>query len=57
MQELIEEIVGRVRPRIKSIGGQVEIAPDLPRVLGDPTLLHQVFDNLIENAITYRQAR
>lgn len=57
MQEVIEEIIEEVEPRLKAIGAKVSIAPDLPRVLGEPTLLYQIFDNLIENAITYRKQR
>ncbi|MDB6056330.1 MAG: putative Multi-sensor signal transduction histidine kinase, partial [Verrucomicrobiales bacterium] len=55
LQPLLEEIIDEFEPRIKSVGAEVGVAKDLPKVLGDPTLLHQVFDNLIENAITYRK--
>ncbi|MGZ4963729.1 MAG: sensor histidine kinase, partial [Limisphaerales bacterium] len=55
IQKLIEEIFQEFEPRLKSVGGEVSMASDLPRVLGDSTLLHQIFDNLIENAITYRK--
>lgn len=54
-QELIGEIIQEFEPRLKTIGAEVVVAPDLPRVMGDPTLLFQIFDNLIENAITYRK--
>lgn len=55
MQELISEVIQEFEPRLKTIGAEVSVAPDLPRVMGDPTLLFQVFDNLVENAITYRK--
>lgn len=41
--------------RLKEIGGILEIAEDMPIVIGDKTLLNQVFTNLLENALTYRK--
>jgi light-regulated signal transduction histidine kinase (bacteriophytochrome) len=55
LQDLITETLEEFQARINSVGGQVTIADDLPRVLGEPTLLHQIFGNLIENAIIYRK--
>ncbi len=55
IQKMIEEIFQEFEPRLKSIGGEVLIASDLPRVLGDSTLLHKIFENLIENAVIYRK--
>jgi len=49
---LAEEFAGRV----KDIGGTLEIADDLPTVMGDKTLLTQIFTNLLDNALTYRRA-
>jgi signal transduction histidine kinase len=49
---LAEEFAGRV----KEIGGTLEIADDLPTVMGDKTLLTQIFTNLLDNALTYRRA-
>ncbi len=48
---LAEEFAGR----IKDIGGKLEIANNLPAVMGDRTLLTQIFSNLLENAFTYRR--
>jgi PAS domain S-box-containing protein len=42
--------------RMAEDGSQLVVADDLPMVLGEATLLGQVFGNLIENALTYRQA-
>jgi light-regulated signal transduction histidine kinase (bacteriophytochrome) len=39
--------------REQEVGARIEIAPDLPTVLGDPTLLSQIFTNLFDNAMTY----
>jgi signal transduction histidine kinase len=33
----------------------MEVAADFPNVLGDRTLLSQIFSNLLDNAITYRR--
>lgn len=41
--------------RLKEIGAELEFAPDLPSVKGDPTLLAQIFSNLFQNAINYRR--
>lgn len=49
---LAEEFAGRV----KEIGGTLEIADDLPVVMGDRTLLTQIFTNLLDNALTYHRA-
>lgn len=49
---LAEEFAGRV----KDIGGTLEIADDLPGVMGDRILLIQIFANLLDNALTYRRA-
>jgi PAS domain S-box-containing protein len=49
---LAEEFAGRV----KEIGGTLKIADDLPVVMGDKTLLTQIFTNLLGNALTYRRA-
>ena len=51
---LVERIVEHMRPLIDGCGAQVNVAP-LPQVLGEPTLLHQVFSNLLGNAIEYRR--
>lgn len=53
--ELFHAILQEFEPRVKSVNGQVELAPHMPRVLGDPTLLQQIFSNLIDNALTYRK--
>jgi signal transduction histidine kinase len=35
--------------------GSVDVAPDLPDVLGEPMLVHQIFANLVANAVEYRR--
>ncbi len=41
--------------QLTDIHGTLEIAEDLPTVMGDKTLLNQIFANLLGNAITYRR--
>ncbi len=41
--------------RLQASGSTLAVPADLPVVLGDPTLLDQVFGNLLENAHTYRR--
>lgn len=41
--------------QLTDLHGTLEIADDLPVVIGDKTLLNQIFANLLDNAITYRR--
>jgi len=43
-----------LRPAIRDGGATVVVPPDLPVVAGDPTLVRQLMQNLIGNAIKYR---
>jgi signal transduction histidine kinase len=51
---LIREVLEVLEPRIKEAGATVECA-DLPAVQGDPDLLRQVFQNLLDNAAKYHE--
>ncbi len=50
------EVVGRVQslfgPRLQMSGAELTLGT-LPRVLGDPDQLHQVFSNLLDNGIKF----
>ncbi len=48
----INALLGEVLTLYESLGGwlQVELAPDLPRIVGDPAQLRQVIHNLLQNA-------
>jgi PAS domain S-box-containing protein len=54
MNGLLDQIIQTFEYRIKEDGAAIDIAPGLPDSLGDPLLIAQVFSNLIENAIKYR---
>ena len=53
----IEELVGSVVQRLANILAQrrlrVQLSPDLPFILADGPLIHQVFANLLENAAKF----
>ena len=53
--ELVHDSVGACRDEIEKAGVEVEIeiAPDLPQVLGDVTALRSALQNLISNAVKY----
>lgn len=49
VNETLEQLSGLIHQRRIS----VTVAPDLPEIYGDPVRLHQLFQNLIENAIKF----
>lgn len=51
---VISEVLHDLEPRLKELGAELRLPEHAPVVLGDPTLLFQIFLNLIENALTYR---
>jgi two-component system sensor histidine kinase/response regulator len=55
LREVATWAVANLRENIKENGAQIEVAEDLPDVLGDFSQLGQVFQNLISNALKYRQ--
>jgi PAS domain S-box-containing protein len=51
---VIAEVLHDLEPRVKELGAELRLPEEPPVVLGDSTLLFQIFLNLIENALTYR---
>ena len=56
LDSLLSQILSDFSQRIKGVGGKISVQNGLPVVMGDVTLLGQVFTNLFENAINYRKA-
>jgi PAS domain S-box-containing protein len=54
--ELVREVIAGLEMAIGTRAITWQIAP-LPRVLGEPALLKQVFTNLIDNALKYSRTR
>ncbi len=52
---LVNEIGRNMQSRLDEIHGTLCIPESLPTVIGDQTLLSQVFTNLLENAFTYHK--
>ncbi len=55
LASLVNEIGGNMQSRLAEIDGTLHISEDLPVVVGDHTLLNQIFTNLLENAFKYRK--
>jgi light-regulated signal transduction histidine kinase (bacteriophytochrome) len=55
LAELLAPILSDLASRLEQVHAVVSVAPDLPTVHGDATLLGQVFTNLLVNAIAYRR--
>lgn len=55
----LDLIIGRILEylsgKVAETGAELSIAEDLPVVCGDPTLLDQIFTNLLSNALTYHK--
>ncbi|MGA2552569.1 MAG: ATP-binding protein [Burkholderiaceae bacterium] len=55
LSEVLGIVLLNLESRALEQGVRLEVAEDLPRVMGDSTLLFQIFANLLDNAITYRR--
>jgi NtrC-family two-component system sensor histidine kinase KinB len=55
VEELVLQATDKMRAAFldRRITLNIELAPDVPRVLADPTRLQLVFDNLLSNALKY----
>jgi PAS domain S-box-containing protein len=55
LRKVLRQVLDDLEPRVAATGAVVHVAEDLPWVPGDPTLLQQIFTNLLNNALTYQQ--
>ena len=53
LDEVVESAVRGLRPALDEAGATIEVGP-LGPVVGDQTMLRQLFVNLLDNAIKYR---
>jgi PAS domain S-box-containing protein len=56
LADVLRHVQADFAPRLAEEGGRLEVAPDLPAVRGEATLLGRLFSNLVDNALTYRRA-
>lgn len=55
LREIVARVVENLSGRLAEEKGTVNVADDLPEVIGCRRLLERIFSNLIENAITYHR--
>lgn len=55
LREILREVVSDLEPALDLTSGQVQV-DDLPIIEADPIQMRQLFHNLLNNALKYRQA-
>ncbi len=55
LNKIVDDVHSDFKAELLEINGTFEIDNELPTILGDDSLLHQIFSNLIGNAIKYRR--
>ena len=56
LNDVMAELAGDLQAIMNETKGVLSIPADLPTVIGDKTLLSQVFSNLIDNGLKYHEA-
>ncbi len=56
IDEIVDAVVARMRPRFQGIDVRLNVRPDLPDVFVDPVQIDQVLTNLLENAAAHSPA-
>ena len=52
---VLSQAINNLATRVAATGATINLPGDWPVVSGDQTLLQQIFTNLLDNALTYRQ--
>ena len=55
LDDLFAQVVNSLAARIEENGATIELPEELPAIYGHPTLLTQIFSNLLSNAITFHR--
>lgn len=55
LQNIVEGVSTDFNAELEKLGGALRVVNPLHQVQGDETLLHQIFSNLVGNAIKYRR--
>lgn len=55
LAEVLKDVAADVQTELKACGGELNIEPSLPAVMGDRMKLYRIFVNLVGNAIKYRE--
>lgn len=53
IDEIVDAVVARMRPRLRGVDVRLNVRPDLPDVFVDPVQIDQVLTNLLENAAAH----
>jgi len=51
--EIIQNVISAIKPRLKEKGIRLSVGDSFPMIYCDPERIHQVFENLVVNAIKY----
>ncbi len=55
LSPLLKDIAGQFEAKRLEAGAQIVLQPELPVVMGNKSLLWEIFSNLIDNALVYRR--
>jgi PAS domain S-box-containing protein len=55
LDKVVSQVLDELADRMAAAGAKVSVPEDLPVIPGDPTLLQQIFTNLLENALIYQR--
>jgi PAS domain S-box-containing protein len=53
LEQAMENLSDRIESEEKTVSIEKVVQPNLPRIMGDPERIRQIFDNLLDNAYQY----